>query len=82
MDERITMIARTLHDLQARGGYTVFYNFSGHVNALDVRIYKGKWKRNKKPVLNKLFDLNRPGLYDLYDGSTTTPEELVTLIEL
>ncbi len=80
MDPRITTLAEALHRLQAKGRHTVFYQYSGHTNTLDVRIYRGVWSRNKKNILNRIFRLDRPDLYDILHFGHTTVEEFMTLL--
>ncbi len=80
MDKRIETIIEALHALQAKGRYTVFYDYSGHVNWISVRIYKGKWSKKKKPVFSRQFCLDHPDLYNISDGSATTLDEFITTI--
>ena len=80
MDQRIITIIEALHALQTKGRHTVFYNYSGHVNSIDVRIYRGEWQKKKKPVIDKMFSLDHPDLFTIPDGSTTTLEEFIAHI--
>jgi hypothetical protein len=81
MDSRIKTIAEALHELQATGKYTVFYDYSGQINSLDVNVYEGDWQRDKKPVIDRMFNLDRNGLFDMYKCSSTTVEEFLTLLK-
>ncbi len=80
MDQRIITIIEALHALQAKGRHTVFYNYSGHVHSIDVKILQGEWREKKKPVITKMFALDRPGLFNIPDGSTTTLEDFIAHI--
>jgi hypothetical protein len=80
MDSRITTIAEALHELQATGKYTVFYDYSGHINAIGVRIFKGERLPGKEPLVNRLFRLDRPDLQDILYMNNTTVEEFIALI--
>jgi hypothetical protein len=81
MDSRIKTVADALHELQAKGKYTEFYNYSGHINAMEVRIFTGEWRRDKEPVLQRLFNLDRPDLHDILFIDGTTVEEFLTLLK-
>lgn len=39
---------------QKEGYGTVFVNFSGHVDGLDIRIYKGRWKGEDTDIFEKV----------------------------
>lgn len=49
MDKIFIEILVELERLNRSGKYTTFFDFSGHVNTVDIRIYKGKWTKKKKP---------------------------------
>ena len=50
MDKIFIEILEELTKLNASGKYTTFFEFAGHTRSIDIRIYKGKWNRNKKPI--------------------------------
>lgn len=50
MDKIFIEIFEELTKLNASGKYTTFFEFAGHTRSIDIRIYKGKWNRNKKPI--------------------------------
>ena len=50
MDKIFIEIFEELTKLNASGKYTTFFDFAGHTRSIDIRIYKGKWNRNKKSI--------------------------------
>lgn len=54
MDKIFFEILEELTKLNASGKYTIFFDFAGHTQTIDIRIYKGNWSQNKKPI----FDLS------------------------
>lgn len=52
MNEQITAIAALLLEMNGKGKYTAFFSFSGHVRSFDIRIYSGKWTKEKEPLFN------------------------------
>lgn len=48
MNEQLFKLITFLNALQATGKHTAFYSYSGHVDRLDIAIYKGKWKEKKR----------------------------------
>lgn len=52
MDRIFIEILEELGKLNASEKYTTFFDFAGHTRSIDIRIYKGKWNRNKKPICN------------------------------
>lgn len=47
MDKIFIEIFEELTKLNASGKYTTFFDFLGHVNAVDIRIFNGKWSVGK-----------------------------------
>lgn len=46
--ELITQILEAVYELNAKGCYTAFIDWFGHINELYIKIIKGKWKEDKK----------------------------------
>jgi hypothetical protein len=65
MKTKVIQIATELMELQSKGYYIVFFDFSGHVDSFYVRIYKGQWRKNKKPIFDDSFYLYRDADYKL-----------------
>lgn len=52
MDKIFIEIFEELAKLNASGKYTTFFDFLGHVNAVDIRIFNGKWSVGKNPFFD------------------------------
>lgn len=54
--ELITLILEKLYDLNTRGNYTAWLDWSGHTNGFYIKIIKGKWVegKNVKPLYEAL----------------------------
>jgi hypothetical protein len=59
MNTNIIQVATSLLELHKKGYYTVFFDFSGHVDCFYVNIYKGQWKSKKTAICDKRFSLRR-----------------------
>ncbi len=44
----ITQLLEKLYELNRRGYYTVWFDWSGHTNGIYIKIIKGKWRKDKK----------------------------------
>ena len=40
-----------VYRLNQTGRYAVFFNYSGHINGIQVYAYKGKWLSEKKEMV-------------------------------
>lgn len=69
-----------LNQIQERGKYTVFYEFSGHVNWFDIKIYIGEWKRKKKPIFDIEYRIKRD-IITTHDFKITSWEEVIQAIK-
>lgn len=61
MEEKISEILKLCYKITNTTKHTAFFNYSGHVNLLDVHIHIGGWSekvgsRNKKPILEYYID--------------------------
>jgi hypothetical protein len=45
-------IFREIWRINSAGSYTLFLNFSGHVNSIDLYGYKGKWNSKKERYID------------------------------
>ena len=52
MDKIFIEILEELTKLNASGKYTTFFDFEGHINAVDIRIFNGKWSVGKNPFFD------------------------------
>ena len=52
MDKIFIEIFEELTKLNASGKYTTFFDFLGHVNTVDIRIFNGKWSVGKTPFFD------------------------------
>lgn len=52
MNEQITAIDALLLEINGKGKYTAFFDFSGHVRTFSIRIYSGTWQEGKPPLFN------------------------------
>ena len=46
--EIITVMLEKLYNLNTRGYYTAWLDWSGHTNGIYIKIIKGRWKKDKK----------------------------------
>jgi len=52
MENLIAELTREVFLANSRKKHTVFFDFSGHVNTVNVYAIKGKWKPNAKRVFD------------------------------
>lgn len=66
-----------LADLNNTGEYTAFFDFAGHVCTLTVIIYRGKWRKRKKPLIYNDIHLDRPLFnWEIDEGKKDIPQLL------
>lgn len=46
----INIISNLCYDIQQRGIATVFVDYSGHVNKIDVRLFSGVWDSDNSEI--------------------------------
>ena len=61
METLIAELAKEVFLANKRRKHTVFFDFSGHVNTVNVHAYKGKWKPKSKRVFDCCIRLNAWG---------------------
>ena len=71
METLIAELAKEIYLANQRKKHTVFFDFSGHVNTVNIHAYKGKWNPKSKRVID--FDVR---LYTL-----SAEDYLLTIIE-
>lgn len=79
MNEQLFKLITFLNALQATGKHTAFYSYSGHVDRLDIAIYKGKWKEKKKAIFSQDYKIQN-GVMTIFRRGETTPEEIIQSI--
>jgi hypothetical protein len=52
MENLLAELTKEIFLANKRRKHTVFFDFSGHVNTIDVHAIKGKWKPKSKRVLD------------------------------
>ena len=50
MEKLIAELAQEIFLANQRKKHTIFFDFSGHVNTIDIHAIKGKWKPKSKRV--------------------------------
>lgn len=71
-----------LHSIQDAGKYTVFYDYAGHVNTLEIKIYEGDWDIKKHPVFDCKYYLEEK-LVGFWENSLeTTYDDLISTIKM
>ena len=68
MNEQITAIAALLLEINGKGKYTAFFDFSGHVRTFSIRIYSGTWSKGKDPLFNLSLQ-NKDGQWRNWDNA-------------
>jgi len=61
MENLISELAKEVFLANRRGKHTVFFDFSGHINTIDIYAIKGKWKPKSKRVFDCNIRLNAWG---------------------
>lgn len=74
-------MSEALLELQSQGKYQVFFDFSGHVDGFDLKIYKGRWRPKKKPILKMMLRMDRPEPFDIHTLSTIRFAEIIAQIK-
>ena len=46
----INIISNLCYDLQRKGIATVFVDYSGHVNSIDIRLFSGTWDSDNSQI--------------------------------
>ena len=49
--EQVLELQRLAYTLNSLGKYTVFADYSGHVNMVNIRVFEGTWDQYKHPVI-------------------------------
>ncbi|WP_046148779.1 hypothetical protein [Parabacteroides sp. HGS0025] len=81
--ELITSILKKLYDLNSRGYFTAWLDWSGHTNGFYIKIIKGKWveEKNVKPVYEALVCTTFGIWKDAFSGQTFDVSEFLSLIQ-
>ena len=61
METLIAELTKEIFLANQRRKHTVFFDFSGHVNTIDIYANKGKWKPKSKRVVDYNVRLYSPG---------------------
>ena len=75
MDKIFIEILEELTKLNASGKYTTFFDFEGHINAVDIRIFNGKWSVCKTPFFDMaVIRLDAPNYHSCATGEHFGPQ--------
>lgn len=80
----VTQLLDKLYELNRRGHYTVWFDWSGHTNGIYIKIIKGKWKKGiKEKVVYEALVCTR--FKEWKNGLSQEPfdmESLFTLVQI
>lgn len=75
MDKIFFEILEELAKLNASEKYTTFFDFEGHINAVDIRIFNGKWSVGKTPFFDMaIIRLDAPKYHSCATGEHFDPQ--------
>lgn len=80
-NNEILRIGWFLLNLNATGRYTTFFDYSGHVKVLCIRIFKGKWSEKKKPIYEKSLNLKGETPFDVFDNTSFSISEFIEYVK-
>lgn len=79
--ELITLILGKLYELNVRGYYTAWLDWSGHTNGIYIKIIRGKWREGKKgTIICEPLVSTQAGRWR--DGITGTPFDISGFLAL
>lgn len=68
MNERLSKLLSELIEIHASGKVDVCFNFSGHVQLIDLRVYIPKWENNKEADFKACASINVPQSFEKFEN--------------